>query len=94
MNAKQIADVKKGKTAKGRLELIKHLEGKNLTIRQAARAYCYYCMGYFADGKVDCNIPECPLHPFMAYNESRIKRKTGRVLTHELKEKMQTARLM
>jgi hypothetical protein len=54
MNVKRIDDVGKyGKAAKDRLELIKHLDGKKITIRQAARAYCYYYMGYFADGKVD-----------------------------------------
>ena len=95
MNLEQIADVKRyGKTARGRLQLIKHLEGERLTISQAVLAYCYGCMGYFADGKLDCRMPHCPLHSFMAYNESKIKRKTGRVMTAEHKEKMQEARQM
>ena len=58
-----------GKQAKGRKELRSHLEGKRLTLRQMILAKCYDCMGYFADGKVDCNIPECALYPVMVYRK-------------------------
>lgn len=58
-----------GKQAKGRKELKSHLEGKRLTLRQMILAKCYDCMGYFADGKVDCNIPECALYPVMVYRK-------------------------
>lgn len=54
MNEKLISEIKRhGKTAKGKKELIKHLEGGRLTLRQAVNAYCYGCGAYFADGKVD-----------------------------------------
>lgn len=82
-----------GKTARGRKELIKHLEGHCLNLRQAVYAHCYSCMGYFAEGKVDCAMPHCPLHSFMPYNANRVKKVTGRKLTDAQKEKMQAARL-
>jgi len=76
MNEKLISEIKRhGKTAKGKKELIKHLEGGRLTLRQAVNAYCYVCGAYFADGKVDCKMSKCSLHPFFAYNENRPKQK-------------------
>ncbi|MGA3279891.1 MAG: hypothetical protein ABSD50_02775 [Smithella sp.] len=76
MNEKLISDIKRyGKTAKGKLELIKHHEGKRLNLKQAVNAHCFDCMGFYVDGKQDCNLAKCPLHPFMSYNENRIKRK-------------------
>jgi hypothetical protein len=93
MNQERIKNIRQyGKTAKGEKEILKHLSGQKLTLRQAVLAKCYDCMGYFADGKVDCHIPHCSLHPFMPYNESKIKIKTGRVMTVEHKEKIRAAR--
>ena len=63
----QIKDV--GSGARGKGELLKHLDGNRLTQRQAILAKCYDCMGYYADGKVSCEIPECPLFPFMRYRD-------------------------
>jgi hypothetical protein len=76
MNEKIMNIKKYGKTAKGRQELIKHLEGGRLTLKQAVNARCYDCCCYYADGKQDCNLSMCPLHPFMAYNENKQKMKT------------------
>ena len=58
---------KYGMAARGRRELIRHLEGKPLQRGQAITAKCYDCMGYYSDGKLDCLSPECPLHAFMPY---------------------------
>jgi hypothetical protein len=75
MNEKIISDIKRyGKTAKGKPELIKHLEGKRLNLKQAVNAHCFDCMGFYVDGKQDCNLAKCPLHSFMSYNENQIKR--------------------
>lgn len=60
---------KYGKSAKGRKELINHLSGERLTARQAILAKCYECMGLYVDGKVDCEIQDCPLYPFMPYRK-------------------------
>jgi hypothetical protein len=75
MNEKLISDIKLyGKTAKGKNDLINHLEGKRINMKQAVNAHCFDCMGFYADGKQDCNLTKCPLHPFMEYNEHKSKR--------------------
>jgi len=75
MNSKRITNIEQyGKTAQGKKEILKHLEGQRLTLKQAVNAHCFDCMGFYADGKQDCKISKCPLHPFMAYNQNRIKR--------------------
>lgn len=60
---------KHGLSAKGRREVLKHLDGGRLTMKQMIQAKCYDCMGFYADGKVDCKIPSCPLYPVMPYRE-------------------------
>jgi hypothetical protein len=92
MNSKRINDINQnGKVARGRKELLKHLEGGRLTLRQATLAKCYDCMGYFSDGKIDCKMPKCPLHDFMAFNENKIKL-TTRTMTEDHKAKLMAAR--
>lgn len=53
--------------AQGRLELERHLAGKRLFLKAAVLAKCYECTGRYEDGKTDCLIPSCPLHPWMPY---------------------------
>ncbi len=60
-----------GIKARGQRELIEYLNGKKLSLRQAVYAYCYSCMGYFADGRADCGVPDCPLYPFMLFRAGR-----------------------
>ncbi len=81
-----------GKTARGQKELLKHLSGQKLTFKQAIYARCYDCMGYYADGKVDCKMPHCPLHPFMAYNQNRVKRTIKKTMPGDHMERMRAAR--
>jgi len=60
--------------------LARHLDGKPLTLGQAVKAKCADCMGNYADGRVSCENPTCPLFAFMAYNPHKTKRsKRGRV---------------
>lgn len=67
---------REGKLVRGRAEIIKFLEGKPLTARQTVLARCYDCMGYFVDGRQDCDCPMCPSYPFMAYStKPRVKHK-------------------
>jgi hypothetical protein len=76
MNSKKINNIERyGKTSRGKKELLKHLEGGRLTLKQATFAYCYDCSGYFADGKKDCKVSQCPLHPFMPFNPVKRKRR-------------------
>lgn len=81
-----------GKTARGQKEILKHLSGQRLTLKQAVLAHCYDCSGFFADGKVDCECPACSLHPFMAYNQNRLKRTTKTTMSGDNIE-MRAARL-
>jgi hypothetical protein len=94
MNTDRIKSIRKnGKTARGQKELLNHLAGQRLTLKQAVIAHCYDCSGFFADGKVDCRMPHCSLHPFMAYNQNRIQKTNNRKMTDAHKEKMQAGRL-
>ena len=48
-----------------------HQAGQRLTLRQAVLAQCAACTSMYADGRVDCEMPECSLHPFMPYRIGR-----------------------
>ena len=65
----KIDDVlKNGKTAIGQIEFIDILYGDTLQSKNKIKAYCYDCMGWYIDGKVDCRNTLCPLYPDMPYN--------------------------
>jgi len=69
-NQERIYAIKKtGKKARGRQELMLHLEGKPLTKLAAIKAKCYECMGFYIDGTVSCSLPHCPLYPWMPYRD-------------------------
>lgn len=70
-----------GKKARGRSEMIAFLQGRRLTASQAVRAYCYECMGYYADEIEDCQCSTCPLHPFMPYAQKKVSIRTHRPLS-------------
>jgi hypothetical protein len=93
MNERILNIRKYGKAARGKNELLKHLSGQRLTLKQAVNAHCCDCMGLYADGKVDCNMPACSLHPFMAYNANREKRTTKKTMPGKHMEKMRAAML-
>ena len=63
--------VRKGKAFTGKNELIRFLEGEHLTPRERILAYCYDCMGFFADGKHDCRQTECPLYGVMRWAKEK-----------------------
>jgi len=76
-----------GITAKGKKELIKHLYGERLTVRQMCIAKCYDCMGYYSDGRgQDCGIQNCPLYPLMPYREG--EKYVGKKMTDETRAKI------
>lgn len=56
-------------TSSGKRLLLKHLYGDRLTRDEAIRAKCCDCLGFYIDGRADCEISECALHPFMPYRE-------------------------
>ncbi len=59
--------IKYGVTAQGRNELKKHLDGGDLTFKQSVLAKCYECNLGYSDGKVSCEIQDCPLFQYMPY---------------------------
>ena len=71
--------------AKGKQELLNHLNNEKLTLKQAVHAKCYDCCGYYQDGKVACTCKKCALYPFHPYNP--VKRVTKN-LTDEQKKAM------
>ena len=58
-----------GKQGSGKGKLLKYLKGGILTAREAIISKCYDCMGYCADGRVDCEMEQCPLYPWMPYRK-------------------------
>jgi hypothetical protein len=58
-----------GIKARGGKEFQKHLLGGRLTQRQMILAKCYDCMNGYLDGKIECEIKDCPLYPLMPYRE-------------------------
>lgn len=56
-----------GKHAAGRTEYVQFLEGKLIAIDESIKAMCYSCMGYYADGRIDCQNDDCPLYRYMPY---------------------------
>lgn len=54
-------------TPTGREFFRRHQRGKRNTPREAIWGKCYDCMGFYADGMVDCECPECPLYRWMPY---------------------------
>ena len=51
----------------GERYLKKYREGGKITLKQAVIAHCYDCMAGYADGKLNCEIKDCSLFPWMPY---------------------------
>lgn len=64
---------KYGLKAIGKSELLKYLDGRRLTPMQTIKSKCYECMGYYADGKEDCGIEDCPNYAYMPYRKKKAK---------------------
>jgi hypothetical protein len=69
MKRTRLQDVSDAPKSAGKGHLIRHLQGEKLTQRQAILAKCCDCMGYFTDGRSDCSMKTCSLHPYMPYRE-------------------------
>jgi len=61
-------------TGAGSSLLARHLAGHDLTPGQAIKAKCAECMGNYADGRISCENPKCPLWMYMPYNPNRKRR--------------------
>lgn len=60
--------------SKGRTLLLKYLGGGKLTARQSVIAFCCECMGFYHDGRHDCENYMCSHYPLMPYGKLRKKR--------------------
>lgn len=54
---------------KGVTDLIKHLSGKPLSLRQRVAAMCARCSSGWDTGK-HCGVTDCPLHPVNPYSQT------------------------
>ena len=60
-------------SSSGNRYLKKHLQGDRITQRQMILAKCADCMGYYFDGRLDCEMPDCPLYPLMPYGKGSFR---------------------
>jgi hypothetical protein len=72
----ELDDIKRiGKQTPGYRQLIAHLTGKELSAKDAIKAQCYLCMGYYSDGRgIDCEERTCPLYPYNPHGSEPAKR--------------------
>ena len=57
----------------GKKNLLSYFSGKRLTPRQSIQAQCCECLGFFSDGRSDCENYGCSLYPYMPYGIFRKK---------------------
>jgi hypothetical protein len=58
----------------GKTKLLQYLNGERLSRGASLVAKCYECQGYYVDGRYDCEIPLCPLYPYMPFKgKSRLR---------------------
>lgn len=73
----KIESINRSPLASGKSELLAHMEGKVTSRAEAMKAKCFECMNGYIDGRVDCGLGDCPLYPWMPYNSSGVRAKTG-----------------
>lgn len=59
------------KAANGYKEYKLLMTGKQLTHLQSIKAFCFECLGGYADGICDCQCYECPLYGYHYYRYGR-----------------------
>jgi len=74
----KIEEVKTWGDFRGKKELLKHLAGELLTLKQAVIANCYQCNAGYIDGRVDCKTADCPLYGHMPYRKNKVTIKRAR----------------
>lgn len=57
----------------GKKHYLNYMKGKRLTQREAIQAQCFQCMGFYKDGRVDCESNTCSLYQFMPYRKKGTK---------------------
>lgn len=57
-----------GKQFQGKSEITKFLNGFRITRKEAIKAKCYDCMGFYDNAQEkDCKNYTCPLYTYMPY---------------------------
>ena len=69
LTVQQVKILRAAPASSGKRFLLKHLDGGTLTRDQAIKAKCADCCGLFVDGRIDCEVPDCPLYPYMPYKK-------------------------
>lgn len=81
---------KHGTTARGKKEYLAFLRGENLTMKQRVLANCFQCVGFYTDGKKDCEMEECTFHVYMPYRKSGVMK--TKTMSEEMKTKLREGR--
>jgi hypothetical protein len=71
------------KHAVGYKQYKKMMKGNKLTALEAIQAFCFECLGGYADGIVDCQCYNCPLYDHHYY-------RNGKYLSKVSTEKIKT----
>lgn len=85
-------DVENSPNSRGRTLYLKYLNGEQLTASQSIIAGCFCCMNGHIDGRLDCEIPQCPMYSWMPYRKKEIAPRKKKVITEEHKKKMKDGR--
>jgi hypothetical protein len=73
-----LPELERAKHTTGRELLSQYLNNEQIGRAEAVVAKCCDCMGYYADGLLDCENPTCPLYPWMPYRKAPKKKGKGR----------------
>ena len=68
-----LIDVKESPLSAGRDRMLRYLAGEKLGRKDAIIAKCFECSNGYLDGRADCEIPGCPLYPYMPYRKNLIQ---------------------
>jgi hypothetical protein len=69
-----VSNVRKGFKRRGKMNLLRWLDGKRITRQQAIVAKCYDCNGM--GEATECDVVTCPLHGYGNWSKVALRRST------------------
>jgi hypothetical protein len=84
----ELKDVQDSPASKGKTLYLKFLKGEQLSASQAIICNCFQCMNGHMDGRLDCEIQDCPCYAWMPYRKKESSTRKKKVISEENKEKM------
>ena len=84
-----LKQARRGAEDQGKRELVKFLESKPVSRKEAMLAFCYECQGYYRDGRITCENVNCPMYPFMPYSKNKEQGKRPKGNPENLKKFLQ-----